>query len=311
MSENYLNGSIPRGLFSLPNVVQVELQDNLFAGGFPNISKSRISSNLDQSILSNNNLFGPLPSSIGNFSAVQKFLKDQHFFSGNIPPEIGRLQQLSSGKIFSVHITREISKCSFLTFVDLSRNNLSDEIPKEIAGMQILNYLNISRNHLDKSIPQSIASMQSLTAVDFPYNVLSGLAPGTDQFSNLNALILCKAKRIGESQSRWTSMVPIRNIEFVLNVAEENGESKLIDYAYSSMIVCLCNNDKVAAYGAVISILNGEGSNETKVIIPRSKVLMPLMNKFILMHQRRQVFDPGGLIIIFLPMTSLDGVELF
>ncbi|PKU62576.1 Leucine-rich repeat receptor-like serine/threonine-protein kinase BAM2 [Dendrobium catenatum] len=239
------------------------------------------------------------------------FLKDQHLFSGNMPPEIDRLQQLSSGNIFSVHITREINKCSFLTFIDLSRNNLSNEIPEEITGMQILNYLNLSRNQIDKSIPQSISWMQSLTTVDFPYNDLSGLAPGTGQFSNFNALILCKAERIGESQSLWTSVVPIRNIEFILNVAEENGESKLIAYAYSSMIVCLGNNDKVAAYGSDISLLNGDGGNETKIIIPRSKVLMPVMNKFILMHQRRQVFDPGGLIIIFLPMTSLDGVELF
>ncbi|KAI0501210.1 hypothetical protein KFK09_016153 [Dendrobium nobile] len=29
------------------------------------------------------------------------------------------------------------------------------------------------------------------------------------------------------------------------------------------------------------------------------------------MYKRIKIFDPGGLIIIFLPMTSLDGVELF
>ncbi|KAH0464151.1 hypothetical protein IEQ34_006937 [Dendrobium chrysotoxum] len=191
MGENYLNGSIPRGLFSLPNLAQVELQDNLLTGGFPDTSKSRISSNLGQITLSNNHLSGPLPSSIGNFSAVQKLLINQNLFSGNVPPEIGRLQQLSkidfSGNIFSGRITPEISKCSLLTFIDLSRNNLSGEIPEEITGMRILNYLNLSRNHLDGSIPQSISSMQSLTAVDFSYNNLSGLVPGTGQFSYFNS----------------------------------------------------------------------------------------------------------------------------
>ncbi|CAD6214818.1 unnamed protein product [Miscanthus lutarioriparius] len=53
--------------------------------------------------------------------------------------------------------------------------------------MRILNYLNLSRNHLDGEIPPSIATMQSLTAVDFSYNNLSGLVPGTGQFSYFNA----------------------------------------------------------------------------------------------------------------------------
>ncbi|VAI37235.1 unnamed protein product [Triticum turgidum subsp. durum] len=53
--------------------------------------------------------------------------------------------------------------------------------------MRILNYLNLSKNHLDGEIPPSISTMQSLTAVDFSYNNLSGLVPGTGQFSYFNA----------------------------------------------------------------------------------------------------------------------------
>ncbi|KAH0453622.1 hypothetical protein IEQ34_017946 [Dendrobium chrysotoxum] len=49
--------------------------------------------------------------------------------------------------------------------------------------MQISN----SRNHLDDSIPQSISSMQSLTTMDFSYNNLSGLIPGTSQFIYFNS----------------------------------------------------------------------------------------------------------------------------
>jgi hypothetical protein len=52
--------------------------------------------------------------------------------------------------------------------------------------MRILNYLNLSRNHLVGTIPGSIASMQSLTSVDFSYNNLTGLVPGTGQFSYFN-----------------------------------------------------------------------------------------------------------------------------
>ncbi|KAK9670120.1 hypothetical protein RND81_13G179100 [Saponaria officinalis] len=189
MGENFLNGSIPTGLFGLPKLTQVELQDNLLTGGFPDTHES-VAVNLGQISLSNNQLSGPLPKSIGNFSGVQKLMLDGNKFSGNIPAEIGKLQQLSkidfSSNKFSGDIPADISKCKLLTFVDLSRNQLSGEIPKEITSMRILNYLNISRNHLNGNIPVSISSMQSLTSVDFSYNSFTGLVPGTGQFSYFN-----------------------------------------------------------------------------------------------------------------------------
>ncbi|KAJ8451761.1 hypothetical protein Cgig2_007244 [Carnegiea gigantea] len=189
MGENFLNGSIPKGLFGLPKLTQVELQDNLLTGGFPE-TYDHVAVNLGQISLSNNQLNGSLPASIGNFSGVQKLLLDGNKFSGSIPPEIGKLQQLSkidfSSNKFAGNIPPEISKCRLLTFVDLSRNQLSGDIPTEITGMRILNYLNLSKNHLSGRIPGSIASMQSLTSVDFSYNDFSGLVPGTGQFSYFN-----------------------------------------------------------------------------------------------------------------------------
>ncbi|KAJ3670073.1 hypothetical protein LUZ60_010397 [Juncus effusus] len=188
LGENYLNGSIPPGLLSLPKLTQVELQDNLLTGDFPSTNGSI---NLGEISLSNNQLTGVLPISIGNFSGVQKLLLDRNSFSGEIPKEIGNLNQLSkadfSGNSFSGKITPEISKCKLLTYLDLSRNNLTGRIPDEITNMRILNYLNLSRNQLEGSIPVEISTMQSLTAVDFSYNNLSGLVPGTGQFSYFNS----------------------------------------------------------------------------------------------------------------------------
>lgn len=188
MGENFLNGSIPKGLFGLPKLTQVELQDNYLSGELP--VAGGVSVNLGQISLSNNQLSGPLPPAIGNFTGVQKLLLDGNKFEGPIPSEVGKLQQLSkidfSHNLFSGRIAPEISRCKLLTFVDLSRNELSGEIPNEITGMKILNYLNLSRNNLVGSIPGSISSMQSLTSLDFSYNNLSGLVPGTGQFSYFN-----------------------------------------------------------------------------------------------------------------------------
>ncbi|CAI0405428.1 unnamed protein product [Linum tenue] len=189
MGENFFNGSIPGGLLGLPELTQVELQDNLLTGEFP-VTTDAVAMNLGQISLSNNQLSGPLPPAIGNFSGVQKLLLDGNQFTGSIPSEIGKLQQLSkmdfSHNKLSGPITPEISQCKLLTFVDLSRNQLSGDIPTEITAMRILNYLNVSRNSLIGSIPPSISTMQSLTSVDFSYNNLSGLVPGTGQFSYFN-----------------------------------------------------------------------------------------------------------------------------
>uniref|UniRef100_A0ACD5U8L7 Uncharacterized protein n=1 Tax=Avena sativa TaxID=4498 RepID=A0ACD5U8L7_AVESA len=190
LGENFLNGSIPGGLFELPNLSQVELQDNLLSGGFPDVMGTG-ALNLGGISLSNNQLTGALPASIGSFSGLQKLLLDQNAFTGAIPPEIGRLQQLSkadlSGNSFDGGVPLEIGKCRLLTYLDVSRNNLSGDIPPAISGMGILNYLNLSRNQLSGEIPATIAAMQSLTAVDFSYNNLSGLVPVTGQFSYFNA----------------------------------------------------------------------------------------------------------------------------
>ncbi|CAI9281244.1 unnamed protein product [Lactuca saligna] len=60
MRENFLNGSIPKGFFSLPHLSQVELQNNLLSGEFPVIDS--VSANLGQKLL----LDGPCKEGIAN-----------------------------------------------------------------------------------------------------------------------------------------------------------------------------------------------------------------------------------------------------
>uniref|UniRef100_A0A2N9J9T6 Uncharacterized protein n=1 Tax=Fagus sylvatica TaxID=28930 RepID=A0A2N9J9T6_FAGSY len=59
--------------------------------------------------------------------------------------------------------------------VDLSKNNLSGEIPKEVTSLQGLQSLNFSFNILTGRIPENIGDMVSLESLDFSVNQLSAL----------------------------------------------------------------------------------------------------------------------------------------
>ncbi|ONK79275.1 uncharacterized protein A4U43_C01F4720 [Asparagus officinalis] len=190
MGQNYLTGSIPRGFLYLPELELLELQNNYITGAIAE-ETARRPEKLSQLNLSNNRLFGPIPKSIGNFSALQSLLLDGNQFTGEIPHQLGLLKHTQkidmSKNNFSGTIPAQIGECFLLTYLDLSRNQLVGPIPGEISRIRVLNYLNVSWNRLSQSIPREIGMMKSLTSADFSHNNLSGKIPETGQFSYFNA----------------------------------------------------------------------------------------------------------------------------
>ncbi|PHU19223.1 hypothetical protein BC332_10374 [Capsicum chinense] len=65
---------------------------------------------------------------------------------GSLPPEIGNLKAI--------------------TVMDLSMNQLSNEIPREIGGLQNLVYLSLRHNKLQGAIPDSMSNMPSNVLLD-------------------------------------------------------------------------------------------------------------------------------------------------
>ncbi|CAI0375163.1 unnamed protein product [Linum tenue] len=192
LGQNYLNGSIPSGFIYLPLLNLAEFQNNYLSGTLSeNGNSSSKPEKLGQLDLSNNQLSGPLPSSLSNFSSLQILLLSGNNFSGSIPSTIGELHQVLKldfgSNSLSGPIPPEIGNCSHLAYLDISQNNLTGPIPPEISNIHILNYLNLSRNHLNQTIPKSIGSMKSLTIADFSFNNLSGKLPDSGQFSVFNA----------------------------------------------------------------------------------------------------------------------------
>ncbi|XP_039117790.1 leucine-rich repeat receptor-like serine/threonine-protein kinase BAM3 [Dioscorea cayenensis subsp. rotundata] len=190
MGQNYLTGSIPPGFLYLPELLLMELQNNYLTGKITDEPMKK-PVKLGQMNLSNNRLFGQLPASIGNFSALQILSLNGNQFTGEIPSQLGQLKQALkidlSRNNFTGRVPQEIGDCSLLTYLDLSQNQLNGPLPTQLSQIRILNYLNVSWNHLNESIPREIGSMKSLTSVDFSHNEFSGRIPETGQFAYFNA----------------------------------------------------------------------------------------------------------------------------
>ncbi|KAM7500432.1 hypothetical protein LguiA_024846 [Lonicera macranthoides] len=190
LGQNYLSGTIPNGFLYLPELSLVELQNNYLTGKFTE-EKRKVRSKLDQLNLSNNRLFGSIPSSLGDFSGLKTLTLSGNQFTGEIPPGLGRLKNIlkvdMSRNNFSGRIPIEIGNCLSLTYLDLSQNQLKGPIPIQIGQIHVLNYFNISYNYLNESLPKEIGSIKSLTSADFSHNNFSGPIPENGQYSFFNA----------------------------------------------------------------------------------------------------------------------------
>ncbi|KAG6494318.1 hypothetical protein ZIOFF_049342 [Zingiber officinale] len=144
----------------------------------------------------NNKLSGLIPHSFGNFSTMISTLVEPLPSFGFDEMAILETMPVSSG---SESITLD-TKGSQLTYssilylvksIDLSNNELTNEIPEELGYLAGLQTLNLSRNYFKGKILDSIGGMSSLETLDLSFNNLSGVIPqGVSQLNALNHLNL-------------------------------------------------------------------------------------------------------------------------
>ncbi|GJX62009.1 kinase-like domain-containing protein [Tanacetum coccineum] len=183
-------------------LVDLELGNCNLIGMLP-ISIGNLSDQLDSLYLSENQLFGRLPSSIGSLVGLTTLVLADNRFKGKIPTTIGKLQKLQvlylnsnhfSGPIPDVignlslltklylysnklegHIPPSLGNCKELNYLDLSYNRLYGKIPKQLLQIPALTILlNLSHNNLHGSVPSEVKDLNMLNILDLSYNNLSG-----------------------------------------------------------------------------------------------------------------------------------------
>ncbi|KAL0326338.1 UNVERIFIED_CONTAM: Receptor protein-tyrosine kinase CEPR2 [Sesamum radiatum] len=178
ISQNQLDGMIPDGIWSLPNVQVIDVSDNYFTGGIsPGIGAAL---QLNELMLSNNRFSGELPREIGRLTQLERIYLDHNNFSGRIPSELGALKQISSlyleANALTGSIPSELAECPRLVDLNLASNFLSGSIPRSFSKMASLNSLNLSSNRLTGPIPRNFDKLK-LSSVDLSNNHLSGSIP--------------------------------------------------------------------------------------------------------------------------------------
>ncbi|XP_042415505.1 receptor-like protein EIX1 [Zingiber officinale] len=210
LNNNNLQGHLPSSLQKCTQLLVVDLGDNKFSGNIPScigknwlnlrilrLSSNTFNGNIDPQLgylkeiidFANNKLSGSISCSFGNFSTMI-LTSDKQL------PSFEVLEMWDTYPIYSrsESITL-ITKGDQLTFssilylvksIDLSNNELIDEIPEEFGYLAGLHTLNLSRNYFKDKIPDSIGKMSSLETLDLSFNNLSGAIP--QSLSQLNAL---------------------------------------------------------------------------------------------------------------------------
>ncbi|GLU02930.1 hypothetical protein SLE2022_201600 [Rubroshorea leprosula] len=194
-------------LANCSKLIYLFIDENQFQGRLPE-SIANLSSRLKSILFGRNNLFGDIPSGLGNFVSLERLRLDTNQFTGTVPKEIGYLKQLHvldlslnkfSGEIpnslgnltlliklallhnmLNGSIPSSLGNCQQLTLLILSQNDLSGSIPKEIFSISTLNIiLDLSNNHLVGSLPSEVGKLRNLVMLDVSGNMLSGEIPSS------------------------------------------------------------------------------------------------------------------------------------
>jgi Leucine-rich repeat (LRR) protein len=179
-------------LESLSKLTHLELSNNQLNGFIPESLGDLI--NLTYLDLSSNQISGSIPESLGNLSNLQSLYLYVNQLNGSIPESLGNLENL---QIFDMHdnqlsgsIPQSLGNLSSLQYLYLHDNKLSDSIPGSLGFLRNLEKLYLNNNQLSDSIPGSLGMLSNLQYLYLNNNQLSDSIPGS--LGNLKNLVMLR-----------------------------------------------------------------------------------------------------------------------
>ena len=161
-------------------VNRIALSDNQLTGSIPE-SIGNLTSMEFLCIRYNQQLTGSIPESIGNLTKLTHLDLKYNQLTGSIPESIGNLTKLIDLSLtrnqLAGSIPESIGNLTKLIDLRIEGNQLTGSIPESIGNLTSLKELWLNNNQLTGSIPKSIGNLTKLIDLYLPYNQLTGSIP--------------------------------------------------------------------------------------------------------------------------------------
>ena len=189
ISQNKLEGAIPKAIFGIPSLQYVSLSHNAFTGTLP--TEIGLLTNLEEFHLYGGAVTGQIPTQIGNIGASLKRLAlSENEFTGTLPA--GALNKLTNLVELSVHQTSKsgrgiggtlpsLSGMKMLTRLHLNSNSLKGTLPADLlSGSSVADdevSIMLGDNQFSGTVPAAWKRFQQLT-LDLSGNMITGIGSG-------------------------------------------------------------------------------------------------------------------------------------
>ncbi|KAK3428661.1 hypothetical protein EUGRSUZ_E00148 [Eucalyptus grandis] len=210
LQHNRIQGTIPREMWnnSKESLRHVDLSHNLLTGfennqtnlSLPNLDYLDISSNLLKTTLpvpppsviayniSNNFLFGEVPTSICEVSSLTVLDLSNNTLNGTLPSCLGSIHplillNLARNKFDGMIPHIYLDDCA-LRMIDLRENQLSGIVPRSLGKCIMLEYLNLGDNQINDTFPFWLSKLTYLKVIGLRSNNFHG--PIESNLSQLN-----------------------------------------------------------------------------------------------------------------------------
>ncbi|KZV25867.1 receptor-like protein kinase [Dorcoceras hygrometricum] len=220
---------------SFTNCTNLEILDvgqNLIRGPLPD-SVANLSRQLNKLSLFSNQIYGNIPSGIGNLAGLSVLYLHDNILDGPIPSSIGKLLYLQrlflAANRFSDELPFSLGNLTLLNLVVLGENNISGRVPSSIGNCANLQILDLSRNNLHGLIPPEILGLSSISiALDLSHNVFSGSIPFEVGFlTNLGLLDLSNNRLSGNITKSIRRCISLEKLYLQGNLLEGEIPSEL------------------------------------------------------------------------------------
>ncbi|CDY34711.1 BnaA01g33140D [Brassica napus] len=188
---NQLYGQFPGNLFDSCDklkAVYVNVSFNKLSGRIPE-GLSNMCPSLKILDASLNQIFGTIPSSLGDLSSLVALNLSWNQLQGHLPGSLGK-------------------KMNALTFLSFANNNLTGQIPEGFGQLHSLQVLDLSSNSLSGGIPHDFVNLKNLTVLLLNNNNLSGQIPtGFSTFAVFNV----SSNNMSDSSTQDYASSPVEN----------------------------------------------------------------------------------------------------